>query len=80
MKYAIEYEHLQDELITDKASKWHFNQVKETANRYKLELSDEDFKRLFKLQRADKDIGWIMDQMSILGMSLVDALVSYIVY
>jgi regulation of enolase protein 1 (concanavalin A-like superfamily) len=80
MKYAIEYEHLADELITNEKTKWHFNQVKNNANEYKLELSDEDFKRLFKLQTADKDIRWLMHKMSIYKLSLVDALVSYITY
>jgi hypothetical protein len=80
MKYVIEYEHLADELIVSEKTKWYFNQVKNNANEYKLELSDEDFKRLFKLQTADKDIEWLMHKMSVYKLSLIDALVSYIIY
>lgn len=78
IKYAIEYEHLADELIVNEDSKWHFEQVKKCANKYKIELSDEDFKQLFKIQRADKDMEWIIHQMSVYKLTLVDALVSYI--
>lgn len=80
MKYAIEYEHLYEELVIDKDTKWNFNKVKDTANNNRLELSDEDFKRLFKLQRNDKDIGWLMNKMSAYKMSLTDVLISYITY
>lgn len=80
IKYAIEYEHLADELIVDEITKWNFEQVKKCANKYKLELSDEDFKRLFKIQRSDKDIDWIIHKMSVYKLTLVDALVSYITY
>lgn len=80
MTYDIQYEHLQDELVTNEVTEWHFKKVKESANNYKLELSDDDFKRFFKLSRRDKDIKWLMNQMSAYKLSLIDALVSYIAY
>lgn len=80
MKYKIEYESLKDELATDDKRKWYFNKVKDSANKYSLELSDEDFKRFFKLQVSDKDIDWLMHNMSAYKRSLTDALVSYITY
>lgn len=80
MEYAIEYEHLIDELVTDTKTQWRFNNVKESANKYKLELSDEDFKRFLKLQNANKDISWLMHQMDAYKKSLTDALINYITY
>lgn len=80
MNYAIEYEHLIDELVTDSSASWHFDKVKDTANKNRLELSDEDFLRFFKLQKADKDVGWLMHQMNAYKLSLTDALISYITY
>lgn len=80
MKYDIQYEHLEDDLVKDEVSKWHFDEVKSNANKYNLELSDEDFKRFLTLQKASKDIGWMMHKMSLYKKSLVDILVSYITY
>lgn len=80
MNYAITYEQLEDELIKDKVTRWHFNNVKNKANENRLELSDDDFKRLFKIDVKDKDINWIMLKMSAYKLNLVDALVSYITY
>jgi hypothetical protein len=80
MKYAIEYEHLKDELVTSDKTKWHFNEVKDSANKYNLELSDEDFKRFLKLEVSNKDINWLMHKMSAYKMSLTDVLISYITY
>lgn len=80
MTYAIEYEHLKDELVKNSNTEWIFNKVKNSANKYKLELSDEDFNNLFKLQKADKDIEWVMHQMSVYKQTLTDALISYITY
>ena len=56
MKYIIQYEHIKDDLVTSEKSEFLFNHVKEHANKYKLELSDEDFKRFFKLKESDVDI------------------------
>ncbi|GAA0347732.1 hypothetical protein GCM10008931_43780 [Oceanobacillus oncorhynchi subsp. oncorhynchi] len=78
MKYAIEYEHLKDELVTSDKAKWHFDKVKNSANEYSLELSDEEFKRFLKLQKSEKDIGWLMHKMSVYKLSFTDALISYI--
>jgi hypothetical protein len=80
MEHTIEYEHLQDKLIRDEITKRHFNEVKNTANKYKLKLSNEDFERFFNLQKSNKDIDWLMHAMSEYGYSLIDALVAYIAY
>lgn len=80
MKYVISYEHLEDDFITNEETKYHFKKVRESANNYKLELSDEDFKRFFYLSMRDEDIKWLMHQMSAYKLSLVDALISYITY
>jgi len=77
MIYVIEYEHLADELVRNERTEWHFKQVKEYANKFNLELTDEEFRGLFTLQKKDKDIGWIMHQMSY-GSTFTDALISYI--
>lgn len=79
MKYDITYEHLEDELANAK-SQWHFENVRKNANEYKLELSDDDFKRFFKLSIMDKDIKWLMHCMSAYKTSLIDALISYMTY
>ena len=80
MKYVIPYEQLIDELATSEDAKRCFNKVKECANKNRLELSDEDFKRLYKLRTENEDIDWIMLRMSRYELSLVDALVCYITY
>lgn len=80
MKYAIEYEHLKDELVTNDKTQWHFNKVKESANRYSLELTDEEFKGFLKLHTSDKDIDWLMHKMSVYRLSFTDALISYVTY
>ena len=76
--YAIEYEHLKDDLIKDHMTRYNFNQVKEVANKYSLELSDEEFNGFFKLQRDGKDIVWIMHKMRVYNLSFTDALITYI--
>ena len=78
MIYVIQYEHLEDELVTSEKDEWHFGKVKEIANKHKLELTDEEFKVFFKLHKSDKDVDWIMHQMSAYKSSFTDALVSYI--
>lgn len=80
MKYAIQYEHLENELVKDEITKWHFNRVKDCANTYRLELSDEDFIRFLMLQKDNKDIEWMMHKMDTYKKSLIDVLVSYITY
>jgi len=80
MKYAIEYEHLKDELVMTNATKWHFNKVEDSANEYRLDLSDEEFNGFFKLQSRDKDVDWIMDKMSAHKLTFMDALITYITY
>ena len=80
MKYAIEYEHLKDELVTSFEWKRPFNKVKDAANENHLELSDEEFKGFFKLQLRDKDVEWMMHRMSVHELSFADALITYIIY
>ncbi|GIN22588.1 hypothetical protein [Siminovitchia fordii] len=80
MKYAIEYEHLKDELVMNEETRWQFNQVKDSANKYRLELTDEDFKRFLKLQASDEDVKWLMHKMSAYKLSFTDALITYITY
>jgi len=80
MKYAIEYEHLKDELVMTNETEWHFNKVKDRANEYRLELSDEEFKGFFKLQLRGKDVDWIMHKMSAHKLTFMDALITYITY
>jgi hypothetical protein len=80
VNYVIEYEHLKDELVSNEKTKWSFNQVKDNANKNRLELSDEDFKRFFKLQIYNKDVGWLMCKMNTYKLSFTDALIAYITY
>lgn len=80
MKYVTDYEHLKDELVIDSKTRWDFNRVKDSANKYKLELSDDEFKSFLKLQASDKDVGWIMHNMSAYKITFVDSLISYITY
>ena len=80
MKYAIEYEHLKDELVMTNEIEWHFNKIKDSANEHSLELSDEEFKGFFKLQLRDKDVEWMMHKMSVHKLSFTSALIVYIIY
>ena len=80
MEYAIEYEHLKDELVTSFEWERHFNKVKDSANEYHLELSDEEFKGFLKLHLRDKDVGWLMHKMSVYKLSFTDTLITYIIY
>jgi len=75
IKYAIPYEHLEDELVMDAKTKFHFNEVKNKANEWRLELTDNEFRSFFKLTQADKDISWMMHKMSRHNLSFVDALI-----
>lgn len=78
MKYDIQYENVKDE-IDGKDLYW-FSKVKDSANKYKVELSDEDFTRLLKLAKNDKDYDWILHKMGVYKSTLVDTLISYITY
>ncbi len=77
MKYVIRYEHIKDELVTSTKTEWHFDKVRDNANNYSLELSDEDFKHFLKLQTAGIDIRWLMHKMSAYKVSFTEALVVY---
>lgn len=80
MKYVIKYEHLEDELVNSSMSKWCFEKVRNTANENKIELSDDDFINLFKLQLSDKDAEWIIHKMSKYDKTLLESLVLYLTY
>ncbi|APP15628.1 hypothetical protein BS467_07735 [Bacillus altitudinis] len=80
MKYVIPYDHLKDELVTTAKLRWHFEKVRECANKHRLELSDEDFERFFRLHVYSRDIDWIMRLMNKHDRSFLDALVSYVTY
>lgn len=78
MKYAIEYEHLKEELVTNESSQWCFDEVKDLANKHKLELSDYEFEGFIKLRKAGADVNWLMHKMGTYNNSFSDALISYI--
>ncbi|MHC2451267.1 hypothetical protein ACUXP3_001868 [Bacillus altitudinis] len=80
MKYEIPYDHLKDELATSAKLRWHFEKVRDCANKHRLELSDEDFERFYKLHVSSRDIDWIMRLMSNRDRSFLDALVAYVTY
>lgn len=80
MEYDIKYEHLEDELVTNPSTSFNFKNVRNSANKHRLELSDDDFKRFFKLSMRGKDIDWLMLCMSQYNTSLTDALISYMCY
>jgi len=64
IKYAIPYEHLKDELVTDAKTRFYFKEVKNNANEWGLELTDNEFRSFFKLIQADKDISWMMHKIA----------------
>lgn len=80
IKYAIDYRHLETELVKNETDRWYFDQVKSLANEYRVELSDKDFKRLIKLQARDKDVRWILHKMGSYNTPLIDVLISYMTY
>ncbi|WP_432702453.1 hypothetical protein [Lysinibacillus sphaericus] len=76
----INYTRLKLELATDDKKDWCFDQVKKSAENYGLNLSEEDFKRFFKLKVYDKDVDWMMHKMSACNKTFIDTLVTYITY
>ncbi|MDC6267738.1 hypothetical protein [Lysinibacillus fusiformis] len=76
----IDYARLKSELATDENKDWCFDQVKKSAEKYGLNVSEEDFKRFFKLQVGHKDIDWMMRHMAAYKKTLIDTLVTYITY
>lgn len=80
MRYVIEYEHLKDELVINDRTQWHFNKVKQSANKYRLELTDDEFKGFLRISLSDKDMDWLMHKMSAYKLTFVEALVTYITY
>lgn len=80
IRYEIQYEGLYEELVNDSRSSWVFDRVKDYANKYRVELSDEEFSALFRLQNSDRDVDWIVHKMGVYKTSFIDALISYITY
>ncbi|MCA6607465.1 hypothetical protein [Bacillus safensis] len=80
MKYDIPYDHIEEEYVIGGKSQWEFGKVRDCANKYRLELSDDDFYNFLTLYRKDIDIGWIMYRMSNFNESFLDSLVSYLTY
>jgi len=86
--YNIDYSHLKQELgienlpysFENNNKEYSFNKIKELADNLEMELSDEEFMLLYKIQLDDKDAGWIMRIMKNYNKSLASALVSYICY
>lgn len=77
---VIDYTRLKSELATDDKKDWCFGQVKKSGEKYGLNLSEEDFKRFFKLKVDGQDVDWMMHHMSAYNKSLIDTLVMYITY
>lgn len=80
MKYVIPYDHIAEEYVTGGKSQWEFEKVRDCVNKYRLELSDDDFYKFLKLYRRGVGIDWIMYRMRELNESFLDALVSYVTY
>lgn len=84
MKFPIQYENMIDELINSGASQLYnkrvirFNSVKDSANENSIELSDEEFRKLFDLRGCDIDTDWIIHRMARHSLSLLDALILYV--
>ncbi len=89
MKYNIQYEHLFDKYCKtspegsypyyNSTKIFKFEQVRNSANKNRMELTDNEFELFFRLcEKADID--WIMNLMSRHGKTLEEALVSYITY
>lgn len=74
----IDYTRLKSELATNEDKDWCFSQVQKSAEKYGLNLNEEDFKRFFKLKVDDKDVDWMMHQMNAYNKTFVDTLVAYI--
>ncbi len=89
MDYDIKYEHLFDKYCKsspegsypyyNSTNIFKFKQVRDSANKHRLELTDEYFELFFRLSQK-ADIDWIMHLMSEYGKTLEEALVSYITY
>lgn len=62
------------------SEEWCKEHVQECLKKYKLEVSKDDFDRLVKLQKRDKDVKWIISVMAQFNESLTDALIAYICY
>lgn len=62
------------------SEEWCKKHITECLKEYKLEVNEEDFNRLVKLQKYDNDAKWIISVMSQYNKSLVDVLISYLTY
>jgi hypothetical protein len=75
MTYDIKYDWLSDDLPND----YYFKSLVKKANKYKLELCDDDFKMLYEVEKSEKDVDWILNQMSNYKKTLKKAMLSYII-
>lgn len=75
MKYDIKYDWLIDDLPDDS----YFKSLVKKANKYELELIDEDFEMLYEIEKSGKDVDWILSQMSMYEKTLKEAMLSYII-
>lgn len=88
LTYNIDYSHLKQELgienlpysFENNAKDYAFKKVKEYADNFEMELSDEEFMLLYKIKLDGKDAEWIMCRMKNDNERLASALVSYICY
>lgn len=62
------------------SEEWSKKHVRELLEEYKLKVSANDFNRIVKLQKNDKDAKWIISNMKQFNESLTDVLISYICY
>jgi len=75
MIYDIKY----DWLIGDLPNDYYFKSLVKKANKQEIELSDKDFKMLYKIEKSGKDVDWILNQMSNYKKTLKKAMLSYII-
>lgn len=78
IKYDIQYEWLKDELVISESTESAFNRLVKIANNVKIELSDEDFMKLLKIELHKNDSIWFICRMKHYEKSLNDCLLSYI--
>lgn len=80
MKHEVLYEHLENRMIRNVHQDFLFNQVRDTANKYELHLSEKKFEYFMRLKGKDVDIDWIMNVMVKYDEDMLGALVSYVSY
>lgn len=75
------YNHLKDEFVRDSRTDFLFQQLIHQLEQYPtLNISDDDFKRLFTLQKCNISIEWFVHRMGRYNTPLADVLIAYITY